>query len=33
MNRSLMLSLMNRAANGEELLAVLDVIAEEYQQS
>ena len=33
MNRSLMLSLMNRAANGDELLAVLDVIAEEYQQA
>ena len=33
MNRSLMLGLLNRAANGEELLAVLDVIAEEYQQS
>ena len=33
MNRSLMLGLLNRAANGDELLAVLDVIAEDYKQS
>ena len=31
MTRELMLSLMNRAANGNELLALIDSFAEEYQ--
>jgi hypothetical protein len=31
MTTELMLSLMNRAANGNELLALIDSFAEEYQ--
>ena len=33
MTRELMLSLMNRAANGNELLALIDSFAEEIQQA
>ncbi len=33
MSRELMLSLMNRATNGNELLAVLDSFVEDLQQS
>ena len=33
MSRSLMLSLMNRATNGNELLAVADVIADEIAEA
>ena len=33
MTRELMLSLMNRAANGNELLAVIDSFLEDLQQS
>ena len=33
MTRDLMLSLMNRAANGNELLAVADVIADEIAEA
>jgi len=33
MTTELMLSLMNRATNGNELLALIDSFAEDYQQS
>jgi len=33
MSKSVMLSLLNRAANGNELLAVLDSLSEDSQQS
>tara|TARA_B100001173_G_C15668971_1_gene412789 strand:+ start:480 stop:584 length:105 start_codon:yes stop_codon:yes gene_type:complete len=33
MTTELMLSLMNRAANGNELLALIDSFAEEIQQA